>query len=154
MGEIKTELAEWIADFCGNDEECEQKLRKLMLQDKELVRSINVAFNSGNVPRIQQLIKNYLSDKRMIIRTCKACNKKNFISSHNLVGMKCEQCDQLLLQPKKVDTDKVEVVKLESKPIIKEQERKCIYCGNPVSLTYSRVCSGCSEFRYFDTDWR
>ncbi|MFF2290474.1 hypothetical protein [Peribacillus butanolivorans] len=138
MSVVLSQLKEWIFELSGNDTECEQKLRELLLQDKQLVRNINIAYNDSNIPRIHNLIKGYLSAKNIIVRTCKVCNKKNFISSDYLIGIKCEQCHQLLLEPMKRETIKVK------EKTLKEERKKCLYCGNSVSpLSNAITCYSC-----------
>jgi hypothetical protein len=40
MSFTQTTLKNWKADLCGNDEECEQKLRNLLSQDREVLNTI------------------------------------------------------------------------------------------------------------------
>jgi len=137
MSYTQTTLKNWIADLCGNDEDCEQKLRNLLREDREVLNSIQVAFDEPNIPRVQWIIDNFLTQKKIIIRTCKACSKKNFIFNANLIGLKCEQCQQLLLKPAKKET-----VKVDKTP---DKTRKtCLYCSNQVSpLPNAVTCMSC-----------
>lgn len=133
----QTTLKNWIADLCGNDEECEQKLRNLLSQDWEVLNTIKIAFSESNIPRVQWIIKNFLTQKDIIIRTCKDCSKKNFVYNVNLIGLKCEQCHQLLLEP----TNKVAKVKEVS---LEKVKKNCIYCSKPVSpLPNAITCISC-----------
>lgn len=45
MSFTQTTLKNWIAEFMWNDEECEQRLRKLLCQDREVLNTIKIAFS-------------------------------------------------------------------------------------------------------------
>lgn len=143
MRTIKSELKEWLGNLSGNDKECELKVRSLLNQDKDLIYEINFAYASGNVPRVQQLIKDYLSNQRIIIRTCKECSKKNLVYSYKLEVMRCEQCQKPLLKPKVKEHVQHEDIKN------KEEIRKCIYCGKEVSpLSNAVTCYSCRNVSF------
>ncbi|MGM0878886.1 MAG: hypothetical protein ACQEWV_30525 [Bacillota bacterium] len=138
MSGIQTELKEWIAKLSGNDPECEQKIRKLLDQDKDLIKEINVAYEDRNVKRVQHLIKSSLLEKNVIVRACKVCSKMNFISSNDLInGINCEQCHQVLLRSDNVKNNEVENKSTEGK-------RNCVSCGKPVFIfSDSMTCYKC-----------
>ena len=122
----KNELAEWLTDLCGGDKECEQNIRWFIRQDKSVINQINVEFKKGNTKIVRRIITNYLSENNRIIRSCNVCNKKHFISTDKLIGMKCKKCNELLPLLKK------EIYESNSSKI-EENLRKCIYCNKPVS---------------------
>ncbi|MDD9312579.1 hypothetical protein PUS82_14985 [Cytobacillus firmus] len=143
MSAIQKELKDWIANLSGNDKECEQKIRTLLNQDKYLVYEIKFAYEDNNTPRIKKLIKDYLSRKKIIVRTCKECSKKNLIYSDKLEVLKCEHCQQPLLKPKAKELVQHGDIKN------KEQRRKCIYCGNEVSpLSNAVTCYSCRNVSF------
>ncbi|MFF2752796.1 hypothetical protein ACFVR1_03425 [Psychrobacillus sp. NPDC058041] len=121
---IKNELAEWLTSLCGTDKECEQDIRLFLRQDKTVIKEIKIEFEKGNIQFVQRIITKYLSESNKIIRTCKACDKKHFISIDELEGMKCKKCNETLL--------KRAIVEGNSKKT-KDSVRKCLYCSNPVS---------------------
>jgi hypothetical protein len=141
LNAIKEELRHWFSDLCGNDMDCEQKLRYLLRQDKGLIRNINYAYNKTNVIDVKKLIKEHLSIHKIIVRTCKHCNKKNLISSEVLKEAECEQCNNKLLESKKIVSQVVQ----SDESLLKER-KNCIYCGNPVSsISNSFTCYSCKN---------
>jgi hypothetical protein len=146
MSALQTELKDWIAGISGNDRDCEQRIRKLLLQDKSLLKDINLAYKDKNVIRVKRLIQNFLAEHKIIVRTCKYCKKKNMISSDYLVDAECEQCHKNLLGTTKIDSSKG--INCEHDVMLNEK-KKCIYCGKPVSsISNSITCYSCKNIRF------
>ncbi|CEG25672.1 hypothetical protein [Bacillus sp. B-jedd] len=139
----KDEMKNWLLnEVCKADPGCDKKIRELILADKKLVKKINEIFYTYNpMNDIKKSIMDFLTENKIIIRTCKECGKKNVISSDDILEASCEDCLQPLLkrqvQKKTVSFHKESQENYEGK--------KCIYCGSPVAPFSNMVCPRCYQ---------
>jgi predicted RNA-binding Zn-ribbon protein involved in translation (DUF1610 family) len=99
MNNIQVELKTWLTNLCASSPEFEQRLRTLLLQNKTLVRNINIAFKTKDIKHIQIMIKDFMIENKIFIRTCSSCNKKYFLvgkPDEKVYKRKCDQCGEPL----------------------------------------------------------
>lgn len=129
MEDIQIELKKWLSDYCGNVQEYENRVRKLINQNKSLIIYINAAYSSQEIVGIQERIKNFLIEKKVWIETCNNCKKVNYISKpKDIYNRKCEQCSHWLFKETEENDNSTVVTK------------KCLYCSNPVLPPNTITC--------------
>jgi len=92
-------MKNWLLyEVCKGDPDCDKKIRQLILADKKLVKKINEFFLKNEMYEIKKTITNFIIECKIIIRTCKECEKKNVISSDYLFEAKCVDFNKQLLK--------------------------------------------------------
>lgn len=92
MFPIQKIMKEWLSNKCENDEQVELKLRRLIIQDKQLLRKINDQIQKGTKPltqgfivrEIQDLIEGFMESRKLYIYPCKLCGKKEIFNTHKV----------------------------------------------------------------------
>jgi len=134
------QLREWfLQEVSRGDPDCDRHLRKFLLQDREVVRKINFLFRENEIYEIKKIITKYLSDNKIIIRTCKACGTKQVIFTDELLKGTCTSCTAPLLNRKQHQENSHDRKQSHDK----SKKRSCIYCGQPVASYSNMVCNRC-----------
>lgn len=135
----KEKMKIWLLEeVCEGDSDCDRRLRDLIRTDKKLIQQINEFFIKGEMNSIKLTITDYINENHLIIRTCKACEKKNLISSDDLYESNCVACTQPLL--KRQSRENQVTAKSTSK---KSKGKKCMYCAAPIAPFSKIVCMTC-----------
>lgn len=140
MESRNNQLSAWfLHEISRGDPGCDQQLRAFIRQDKNLIRRINILFKKNEIYEMKKLITKHISDNKLIIRTCKACEAKQVIFTDDLLEGTCIACDTPLLNRTQHKKKAYET----KQPSENDKKRSCIYCGQPVAPYSKMVCNSC-----------
>lgn len=135
MENVQIELRKWLSEYCGNVQEYEYQVRKLINLNKIVTSRIRSAYSSRDIEKIKELIKEFLIEKNIWIKTCNNCKKVNYISGkrgERILNRKCEQCYHFLYKNEKEEIEEFDKSTTTTK--------KCLYCNNPVTPPNTVTC--------------
>ncbi|SOC39062.1 hypothetical protein [Ureibacillus acetophenoni] len=150
MFPIQKIMKEWLSNKCENDEHVERNLRKLIIQDKQLLREINILIQNGTVSEIQdyviieiqKLIDSFIESKNLIINLCKRCKSKDLFNTHNIEHHICKKCSRDILKVSYKNITEGKKYNPEQRNVSVHNTSICNSCGFPID-TLGRC--GCSD---------
>lgn len=128
---IKKEMSEWLNGLCDNDQRIIDKIRRLLIENKPLLRAINIDFQNGNTQLIKDSIESFLESKNIYITNCKYCRRKEVFNSLSIESHVCTKCvKEITVNPQ-------------------HNRKKCLYCDSPVmSIENALTCYNCTNINF------